>query len=53
MTAAGDSFNGSFLALMHNNNFSIEENILRAHSVTSEVIKHKGAIIDKKYMPII
>jgi len=53
MTAAGDSFNGSFLALMHNNNFSIEENILRAHSVTSEVIKHKGAIIDKKYMPMI
>ena len=53
MTAAGDSFNGSFLAFMHNNNFSIEENILRAHSVTSEVIKHKGAIIDKKYMPMI
>jgi 2-dehydro-3-deoxygluconokinase len=53
MTAAGDSFNGSFLALMHNNKFSIEENILKAHSVTREVIKYKGAIIDKKHMPMI
>ncbi len=40
MTAAGDSFNGSFLALMHNdNNIPIEEKILKAHLVTSEVIK--------------
>ncbi|MBL6679174.1 MAG: hypothetical protein ISQ89_00395 [Alphaproteobacteria bacterium] len=52
MTAAGDSFNGSFLALMHNdNNIPIEEKILKAHLVTSEVIKHKGAIIEKDYMP--
>ena len=51
-TAAGDSFNGSFLAIMNNNkNISIEENILKSHSVTREVIKHKGAIIDIKSMP--
>ena len=51
-TAAGDSFNGSFLALMTNNkNISIEENILKSHSVTREVIKHKGAIIAKRFMP--
>ena len=51
-TAAGDSFNGSFLAVMNNNkNISIEENILKSHSVTREVVKHKGAIIDIKSMP--
>ena len=52
-TAAGDAFNGSFLALLNNNkNISIEENILRSHKVTREVIKHKGAIIKKNQMPI-
>ena len=52
MTAAGDSFNGSFLALMFNDNsLAIEEKLLKAHSVTSEVVKHKGAIIDERYMP--
>ena len=51
-TAAGDSFNGSFLAIMNNDkDISIEENILKSHSVTREVIKHKGAIIDIKSMP--
>jgi len=51
-TAAGDAFNGSFLALMVNNkNISIEDNILKSHSVTREVIKHKGAIIAKHFMP--
>ena len=51
-TAAGDSFNGSFLAVMNNDqNISIQENILKSHSVTREVIKHKGAIIDIKSMP--
>ena len=51
-TAAGDAFNGSFLALMNNNkNISIEENILISHSITREVIKHKGAIIPKEFMP--
>ena len=51
-TAAGDAFNGSFLALINNDkNISIEENILKSHSVTREVIKHKGAIISNKNMP--
>ena len=51
-TAAGDAFNGSFLAMMNNNkNISVEENILISHSVTREVIKHRGAIISKNKMP--
>ena len=51
-TAAGDAFNGSFLAIMNNNkNVPIEENILISHSVTREVIKHRGAIISKNKMP--
>ena len=51
-TAAGDAFNGSFLALMNNSeNTCIEENILKSHAVTREVIKHKGAIIKKNQMP--
>ena len=51
-TAAGDAFNGSFLAIMNKNkNISIEENILMSHSVTREVIKHRGAIISKNKMP--
>ena len=51
-TGAGDCFNGSFLALMNNNKKnSVEENILKSHSVTREVIKHKGAIISKELMP--
>jgi 2-dehydro-3-deoxygluconokinase len=51
-TAAGDSFNGAFLALLNNNNnIQIEENILKSHSITREVIKHKGAIISKELMP--
>jgi sugar/nucleoside kinase (ribokinase family) len=50
-TAAGDAFNGSFLALLNNKNISIEDNILISHSVTREVIKHRGAIISKKKMP--
>ena len=51
-TAAGDAFNGSFLAIMTNNkNVPVEENILISHSVTREVIKHRGAIISKNKMP--
>ncbi len=51
-TAAGDAFNGSFLALMNNSeNKYIEENILKSHAVTREVIKYKGAIIKKNQMP--
>ena len=51
-TAAGDAFNGSFLALINNDkNNPIVENILKSHSVTREVIKHKGAIISNKNMP--
>ena len=51
-TAAGDAFNGSFLAIMNNNkNVTVEENILISHSVTREVIKHRGAIISKNKMP--
>ncbi len=51
-TAAGDAFNGSFLALMNNSkNSCVEENILKSHAVTREVIKHKGAIIKKNQMP--
>ena len=51
-TAAGDSFNGAFLALFNNNkNIQIEDNILKSHSITREVIKHKGAIISKEFMP--
>ena len=51
-TAAGDAFNGSFLAIMNNNkNVPVEENILISHSVTREVIKRRGAIISKNKMP--
>jgi 2-dehydro-3-deoxygluconokinase len=51
-TAAGDAFNGSFLAIMNNNkNVPVEENILISHSVTREVIKHRRAIISKNKMP--
>ena len=51
-TAAGDAFNGSFLALINNDkNIPIVENILKSHSVTREVIKHKGAIISNRNMP--
>ena len=51
-TAAGDSFNGAFLALLNNNNnIQIEENILKSHSITREVIRHKGAVISKELMP--
>lgn len=51
-TAAGDAFNGSFLAIMNNNkNVPVEENILISHSVTREVIKNRGAIISKNKMP--
>ena len=51
-TAAGDSFNGAFLCLLNNNNnIQIEENILKSHTITREVVKHKGAIIDKEFMP--
>ncbi len=51
-TAAGDSFNGSFLASETNEkNMTIEEKILNAHKLTREVIKFDGAIIPKSKMP--
>ena len=51
-TAAGDSFNGSFLANeMINKNMKIEEKILKAHELTRAVIKHDGAIIPLSKMP--
>ena len=51
-TAAGDAFNGSFLALMNNGKYTnIEEIILESHAVTREVVKYKGAIIKKNQMP--
>ena len=51
-TAAGDSFNGAFLALMNcQNRLTIDEKILQSHSITREVIKHKGAIIPISLMP--
>jgi hypothetical protein len=35
----------------NNKNVTVEENILISHSVTREVIKHRGAIISKNKMP--
>ena len=52
-TAAGDSFNGSFLAYhLKNENLSIEEKILMSHNITKNVIKYRGAIIPKSKMKI-
>ena len=34
-----------------NYDLAIEDNILKSHSITREVIKHKGAIISKEFMP--
>ena len=52
-TAAGDSFNGSFLAFHYKNkNLSIEEKILNSHNVTKSVLKYRGAIIPKSKMKI-
>ena len=51
-TAAGDSFNGSFLAIETiGSHMKIESKILKAHQLTKEVIKYKGAIIPKSKMP--
>ena len=51
-TAAGDSFNGSFLANQTvDKNMKIEEKILKAHELTRAVIKHDGAIIPQSKMP--
>lgn len=48
-TAAGDSFNGGFLAryLMGD---SIESSMLAGHNMAMKVIAHQGAIIDKSHM---
>ena len=51
-TAAGDSFNGSFLANETiDKNTNIEEKILKSHELTRAVIKHYGAIIPQSKMP--
>ena len=51
-TAAGDSFNGSFLAKeTYGSHMKIESKILKSHELTREVIKYKGAIIPKSKMP--
>ena len=51
-TAAGDSFNASFLANETiDKNMNIEEKILNAHELTRAVIKHDGAIIPQSKMP--
>ena len=51
-TAAGDSFNGSFLASETNNkNMKIEDKILKAHELTRAVIQFDGAIIPLSKMP--
>ena len=52
-TAAGDSFNGSFLAYhLKNKHLSIEEKILSSHVITKNVLKYRGAIIPKTKMKI-
>ena len=52
-TAAGDSFNGSFLAYhLINKHLSIEEKILSSHVITKNVLKYRGAIIPKTKMKI-
>ena len=52
-TAAGDSFNGSFLAFHYKNkNLSIGEKILSSHNITKNVLKYRGAIIPKSKMKI-
>ena len=51
-TAAGDSFNGSFLANETNKiNMTIQQKILKAHSLTRSVIKYDRAIIPMSKMP--
>ena len=50
-TAAGDSFNGSFLAYhLIKENLSIEDKILMSHNITKNVLKYRGAIIPKSKM---
>jgi len=52
-TAAGDSFNGSFLAYhLKNKHLSIEKKILSSHVITKNVLKYRGAIIPKTKIKI-
>lgn len=48
-TAAGDSFNGGFLASCLNG-LAIEQSMLAGHNMAMKVIAHQGAIIDKSHM---
>ena len=48
-TAAGDSFNGGFLASCVNG-LAIEQSMLAGHNMAMKVIAHQGAIIDKSHM---
>ncbi len=49
--AAGDSFNGAYLA-SRINGLGIVDAAIAAHKVAGEVIKHPGAIIPKEFMPL-
>ncbi|KAE9528044.1 sugar kinase [Testudinibacter aquarius] len=51
-TAAGDSFSAAYLAARLNN-ASIPEAILAGHQLAGTVIQHRGAIIDKEFMPLL
>ncbi len=48
-TAAGDSFNGGFLASFLSG-AAIEQSMLAGHNMAMKVIAHQGAIIDKSHM---
>ena len=49
-TSAGDSFAGGYLHSRINGQ-GIEQSVKNAHTLASNVIQHKGAIIDKSLMP--
>lgn len=50
-TAAGDSFNGTYLA-SRMKGFSAELSAKHAHQVAGAVVQHPGAIIDKSSQPL-
>lgn len=51
-TAAGDSFSAGFLAAM-SKGCNHKQSAEFAHNLASTVIQHKGAIIDKSFLPVI
>ncbi len=50
-TAAGDSFNGAYIAARFNQ-LTLEDSVLFAHKVAGTVIQHRGAIIDSSLTKI-